>query len=627
MSSSFEDAYKAALAIKAKKQNDKKPINIETKLESETSAIAYKKENGHSKIKSLNSENKKVPVTYGKVTPKSKKKPAESQSFHNSGNVEKTSNFKLESNQFKGGRRSNKQELLALQQDLKNQKINVSVYNNINSTQWIAASQDGKKSYSLHLPPDTSLNVNVNSSSKFTKLILSPPKLIEHTQLSNKGGDRDLTVGLDFGTSCVKCVIGDRTIKQAYAIPFIQGHGVDTYLLPSILYENNEVYSLIESNISHNNLKLDFIKNPNNEYCSIKMTAFIALVLRQAITWFLKEHTSYINNEINWALSVGVPAPQGSINILPERYKQIARAAWYQAWGGEKISKASVLSALRRAKLYDEKVAPASSLEYVEVYAIPEIAAQIHGFVEATSFDPKDRNIFLLVDVGAGTVDSSLFHVKKVRGKTKFSFFESKVENLGVINLHRHRLDWWKNALNNIGNTSKNFIEQIDSIELHTESTIIPPKDLEDYFEKSKITFNSDEANPDLIFKRKLNEQVISTYRGSFINTSDQIKRNNLYGIKAFLCGGGFKMPFYHFIKSAITAVHGASYLHAIPIELQKPSNLESPAVDVNDYSRLSVAYGLSFIRAEIEKALPFERETDLPKTELNNNFISKDNV
>lgn len=622
MASSIADAFRAAFEIKAEKRNEGETKKIVPKLKPDIEFAAPKNEAAHSNLKPLDREKKEIPISYGKSHPKQNKKTINAKLVKPLGQVSKSDDFK------KGGRRASKQEYQALLEPRKTLNPRISVYSNSSTKtpESKTALVDEISPYTLDFPQDTKFTFDVNSDVESTQLTISNPKLIEHSPSSNNGGDRDLTIGLDFGTSCVKCVIGDRTIKQAYAIPFIVGYGIDIYLLPSVLYQHNEEYSLIKSNKSYNNLKLGFIETPNNEASRAKMAAFIALVLRQAITWFFKEH-NYINNKINWALSIGVPAPQGSANLLTERYKEIARAAWYQAWNSEVVSNDSILIALRRASLYDEKVGPASTLEDVEIYAIPEIAAQIHGFLEAESFDKKGRNIYLLVDVGAGTVDSSLFHVEKVTGKSKFSFFESKVENLGVMNLHRKRLDWWKKALSNIGNSAKTFVDQIDSVELLTESKIIPPNHLEDYFDKSKISFNSHAANPDIDFRNKLNAQVISTYRGSFRNASPQTRHNNLYGISAFLCGGGFKMPFYHSIKSAIHAVQGHSYLHATPIHLQKPSNLESPGVGATDYSRLSVAYGLSFIRAEVEKALPFEKETELPDADINSSFVGKDDI
>ena len=74
----------------------------------------------------------------------------------------------------------------------------------------------------------------------------------------------------------------------------------------------------------------------------------------------------------------------------------------------------------------------------LDVAVVPEIAAQIYGFVVSNSFDKKAANNYLMVDVGAGTVDSSLFHVKPGRGgKWDFEFYTAAVEPLGVTNLHR----------------------------------------------------------------------------------------------------------------------------------------------------------------------------------------------
>ncbi len=54
-------------------------------------------------------------------------------------------------------------------------------------------------------------------------------------------------------------------------------------------------------------------------------------------------------------------------------------------------------------------------LQDVEFDVVPELSAQIYGFLESDRFDKKVKNVFMIVDVGAGAVDSSVFHVKRGR--------------------------------------------------------------------------------------------------------------------------------------------------------------------------------------------------------------------
>jgi hypothetical protein len=45
--------------------------------------------------------------------------------------------------------------------------------------------------------------------------------------------EREVVLGLDFGTSCVKVVIGDSALGKAFAVPFCKAEGIAKFLLPS----------------------------------------------------------------------------------------------------------------------------------------------------------------------------------------------------------------------------------------------------------------------------------------------------------------------------------------------------------------------------------------------------------
>lgn len=72
---------------------------------------------------------------------------------------------------------------------------------------------------------------------------------------------------------------------------------------------------------------------------------------------------------------------------------------------------------------------------------IPELSAQIYGFLMSSKFDPKARNYFLMVDIGTGTVDSSVFKVVRYKNKKwEFRFLSNVVQFNGVDNLNNARI-------------------------------------------------------------------------------------------------------------------------------------------------------------------------------------------
>jgi hypothetical protein len=139
---------------------------------------------------------------------------------------------------------------------------------------------------------------------------------------------------------------------------------------------------------------------------------------------------------------VGLPTAQHHQSPLSELFERLSLAAWAAAGeSGDSNGYRDPDSAGADLKL-DETAAG------VEVTVVPEIAAQIYGFVASNSFDKQAPNIYLMADVGSGTVDSSLFRVKQGKGgRWDFEFYTSVVEPNGVSNLHRHRVNWWTDVL------------------------------------------------------------------------------------------------------------------------------------------------------------------------------------
>ena len=101
-------------------------------------------------------------------------------------------------------------------------------------------------------------------------------------------------------------------------------------------------------------------------------------------------------------------------------------------WGDQKhsIKKEWLQRATQRAK--EEEF-------YDQVRVYPEIAAQLHGYIRSDRWDSTRRK-FLLVDVGSGTVDSTVVNVTLQDSEPRYNFLQTSVDLLGTIILHRERL-------------------------------------------------------------------------------------------------------------------------------------------------------------------------------------------
>ncbi|PQJ97115.1 hypothetical protein CXB77_03880 [Chromatium okenii] len=429
--------------------------------------------------------------------------------------------------------------------------------------------------------------------------------------------EREIVLGLDFGTSSMKVVIGDSTLGIAFAVPFTAENGIKRYLLPSHVYETKGVFSLQQGEQDYRDLKLSLIANPTNLILQKNVIAFLAFVIRYTRSWLFHEHADkYCNTRIFWKLKIGLPVAHHLDQSLSKVFSQSGLIAWLVANTQGEITTAVIDSA--------RVLCNVPTKEDIEIEVVPEIAAQIYGFVKSNQFDKRALNLYLMVDVGAGTVDSSLFQVRSAKaGRCDFEFFTSVVEPLGVMNLHRYRVKWWQTALQKNGDIR--FFQSLEKLKFQTDREVAIPDYYSDYFKGISVGFADDKQTPDNIFFGKVREQVKGkTYWKTW--KSRLLKQAELQGIPVFYCGGGMRMPFYQRLHDQLHSDPSCSWLSAIPHRIECPKRLNAPGLQREDFDRLTVAYGLSFLEVgKITKAIPQPNQIDYPVSNWQENYINKD--
>ena len=270
---------------------------------------------------------------------------------------------------------------------------------------------------------------------------------------------------------------------------------------------------------------------------------------------------------------------------------------------------------------------PQDIIEEAEISVVPEIAAQIYGYVASNRFDSGARNLYLMVDVGAGTIDSSLFQVKQGKGgRFNFSFYTSQVQPNGVMNLHRYRMQWWEKELESL---KSHFIPELDGfIETRfvTDRMRSIPESYLHYFSGIHVQHSPGVEDPDQIFfKKHVVAQVRAqsmwiTWRDNLLNQQD------LNGVPMFICGGGSRMLFYRNLEQEMQNMPNCTWLTAESRPLEKPKILMAPGLPVKEYDRLSVAFGLSFLEvSEVVKATPIPQIVPDQVTTWRDNYVDKD--
>lgn len=315
----------------------------------------------------------------------------------------------------------------------------------------------------------------------------------------------DLNLGIDFGTSNVKVIIGDDVLEKSFAVPFSEKDGVLKYLLPSHVYENNEVFNLHGDGVGYHDLKLSYLSDPKIEENRLRVAAFLALVIRHARGWLLSDKKNvYKRNKIFWSLSVGIPSQYYREPGIKDDFNEICLAAWKAANHDGLIKREIIKYFLCNL---DEDLTPADEND-AEIEVIPEIAAQIYGFVVSRGFDKNARNIYLMADVGAGTLDASLFHVTQARaGRWNFEFFTSVVEPHGTVNLHRFRINWWEDKLIK-SNAPKYLLDALKESKNISDQQDFIPESYKNYFSGVDIHKLDPKKNPDECFYKKILSQV-----------------------------------------------------------------------------------------------------------------------
>ena len=430
-----------------------------------------------------------------------------------------------------------------------------------------------------------------------------------------------LVIGLDFGTSFSKVVVGETRVR--YAVPF-EAHSVgdNPFLLPSCLRVlNGEGECTLGINgqdgVLHDNLKMPLIEGDFSDEVRARAAAFLALVLRHTRDWLSKVHgTTYKGRKIEWFVNVGLPTDSYDAEELNEAYLDIVRSAWLASClpGAVTFSTALELVTQNDAQRdgMDREVLE-QLLPDDRFNAFPEFSAQVTGYVRSPS---SQEGLHATADVGGGTLDVTIFNVLQQDGEPRYPIFCRWVKPLGVRYLMSHRLEKLGKKDGNAHSpfedmpSDKDFIRRYD----------IPENKLED---------------ADKTFRQKVRRVIVDSLRYTRENRAPLeahwLQGHDRYGegLRSFFCGGGVLSGFYSALLDEFK--DNPPKLRLRPVQLPVPEDLEMPSYLAAAYARLAVAYGLSFDplnigeikRASVIEDIPIE----VPKTRFGDPYIGKEHT
>lgn len=252
------------------------------------------------------------------------------------------------------------------------------------------------------------------------------------------GAPLSVRVGVDFGTAFTKVAI--RTGFDLAIVDWSPVTGdespVGRWIVPGFVCRGpgGELGWRRFEGEWQGNLKLPLVEDSQDFACPTATLAYLAEVIRYARA-FLYRHPEVgrklANRSLRWELNIGCPTEPHENPQIVERFRHVARAAWWLA-GRDDLDEAAIQAAWSRRDLD-------IGLE-TEPGVVPEFVAQIAGYLGSHQVS---EGLHALIDIGAATLDVATFNVvlpNDLDSSPRIPIFFSAVRPLGThyLNYNRH---------------------------------------------------------------------------------------------------------------------------------------------------------------------------------------------
>jgi len=397
---------------------------------------------------------------------------------------------------------------------------------------------------------------------------------------------KQLIIGLDFGTAFTKVVIGDNRVR--YAVPFdVSADSSNHYLLPSILGINEDKScALVSGSESTNdtiNLKLPLLDNAYNDDDLLKISAYLALVLRSSREWLLDRYSKrYGRSQIDWLVNVSLPVAPNVDHELSDLYSTLLHTAWVisvlpgpitlnrvRQYMGADATAFEAFPAIYKAKIIGKE----------SITPLPGVAAQVYGCAHSHT---DSTGLHLIIEIGAGTLNIATFNCgdRADADETHCSLYSSSAEPIGVCYLLKRRYENLQLADDEI-----NLFKDIPDTQTFSQAHELSTKEIQ----FADTLYSGDVAKQvnKVLDETRLEYCPDSTYWES--------------GVPTVFCGGGAHMEILDNIKHSFENKPPPHKIQTIGFSV--PDDLMVENLSNRKFDRLSVAYGLSFPPDKIVKA------------------------
>lgn len=289
-----------------------------------------------------------------------------------------------------------------------------------------------------------------------------------------------------------------------------------------------------------------------------------------------------IKTQVHWSANLAVPVLHMDDKKTVLRFETVLLAAWLMAVVFDEhpdlCDPVEVVSLYRSAA----RVARSTTLD---CFVYPEVAAEV---ASATLSRSARDGLYTFVDVGAGTVDISIFRLNTTDGETGLHIYDADVQKLGSSLIETRASERLTPSLRRnlraIKERNPSSQESLDALAAAAEEAL---------HEAEKIVAKDlDEAFP-LLLKRAYHKEE---------------RRSAWTPMNLVLGGGGAGLAFYSDVI--------ANVLERICDDVEKsktlpvPDDLKMNGLPKSQFHRVAVAYGLSFEIVKLSTvALPREVE------------------
>lgn len=408
-------------------------------------------------------------------------------------------------------------------------------------------------------------------------------------------------IGLDFGTAYSKCICRDVMIDKAWVhVPSSPKDKELPFLIPSIVFFKDGCLSTSIESVSHypehglyhlkqalEKIALKQLGDPSlapykRVIGNIDDTRLVALVEASAtyfLAWIISDVRKQLKKRLKGfgenpddylAINLAVPVADAQRPAVNKIYHKVLCQAWLLS---EKILEKSAID-LKTLEAWINKIQRNIDSQIKECcYIYPEVSANVQGFVRSRA---SRQGIYLFSDAGAGTVDQSLFIFQRSENGDQLAYLHGSVLSIGSSFIERY-------AAEEITDGKYDW-QCLEQLRLEKETGTVSP-----YLEKARNKLHKE--------LDRGTTATIAMARKKLFN-KDQIR-----GISVIFGGGGHCNNPYK--TGALSPFSGCLFSpDVIPdvIGVPDPIDLELGAANKRWLPRLSVAYGLSFVKSELAR-------------------------